>query len=185
MVRDERFCHIFSFILNHKALFFSFIFQSWVLLFLTISATCDFGFHADANMCISLFILFITTKQDWEHFKITVHWMLFHQLFIAITLPGQTQGYADTRIKHFWRLAIFLHIPFTCFTHKCVIAEKKLPRSSSTRLDPAHASTQEWTQRTRTQAGLSRMLWDTVGLAKLNYVLLPISAKHSPATGKD
>lgn len=90
MVRDERFCHIFSFILNHKALSFSFVFQSWTLLFPTISATCDFGFCVDVNMCISLFILFITTKQDWEHFKITGHWMLFHKLFLAITSPGQT-----------------------------------------------------------------------------------------------
>lgn len=90
MVRDERFCHIFSFILNHKALSFSFVFQSWTLLFLTISATCDFGFCVDVNTCISLFILFITTKQDWEHFKITGHWMLFHKLFLAITSPGQT-----------------------------------------------------------------------------------------------
>lgn len=73
MVRDERFCHIFSFILNHKPLSFSFVFQSWTLLFLTISAMCDFGFCVDVNMCISLFILFITTKQDWEHFKITGH----------------------------------------------------------------------------------------------------------------
>lgn len=117
MVRDERFCHIFSFILNHKALYFSFIFQSWTLLFLTISATCDFGFHADVNMCISLFILFIKTKQDWEHFKITGHWILFHQLFVAITLLGQTWGCAGTRIKHFLRLSIFKHIFFTCIIH--------------------------------------------------------------------
>lgn len=115
VVRDEKFCRIFSFILNHKALSFSFIFQSWTLLFLTISATCDFGFRVDVNMCISLLILFITSKQDWEHFKITGHGMLFHQLFFAITLPGQTQHYADTRIKYFWWLAIFLHTLFTCF----------------------------------------------------------------------
>lgn len=156
MVRDERFCHIFSFILNHKALSFSLIFQSWTLLFLTISATRDFSFHMDVNMCISLLILFITTKQDWEHFKITGHWMLFHQLFVAITLPGQTRGYADTRVKHFWRLVVFLHIVFTHFIHECVTAG----RSGSTRPDPAHASRGEWTQRTRTQTGLSRMLWD-------------------------
>ena len=56
-----------------NVLSFSFIFQSWILLFLTISATCDFGFRVEVNMCISLFILFITTKQDWEHFKITGH----------------------------------------------------------------------------------------------------------------
>lgn len=126
MVRDERFCHIFPFILNHKALSFSFIFQFWTLLFLTISATCDFGFRANVNMCVSLLVLFITTKQDWEHFKITGQWMLLHQLFAAVTLPGKTQGYADTRIKHFWRLAVFLHILFTCFIPECATAWKKM-----------------------------------------------------------
>jgi len=142
-VRDERFCHIFSFILNYKALSFSFFFQSWALLFPTISATCDFGFCADVNMCISLFILFITTEQYWEHFKITGHWKLVQKLFDAITIPGQTRCYADIRIKHFGRLAVFLHILFTCLMRNCITAEQKSHRSSIARPDPAHCRAED------------------------------------------
>lgn len=37
MVRNERFSHIFPFLLNHKALSFSFFLHSQVLLFLFLS----------------------------------------------------------------------------------------------------------------------------------------------------
>lgn len=72
MGRDERFSHIFPFLLNHKALSFPFIFQSQVFI-VSISVTCDFGSYVNVNMCIYLFIPFITTKQDQGHFKIPGH----------------------------------------------------------------------------------------------------------------
>lgn len=184
MVRDERFCHIFSFILNHKALSFSFVFQSWTLLFLTISAMCDFGFCVDVNMCISLFILFITTKQDWEHFKITGHWMLFHKLFLAITSPGQTvlcRYQNKTFLKTCSISTHSLYLLCTQVFHNRGKNHLELVTPPGQILPP---SAQGMEPRAKSQAGLGSTLGDAVGLAKLNDVLL-VSAKYSPAAGKD
>lgn len=57
----------------------------------SISVTCDSGFHVNMNMCIYLLIPFITAKQDWGHFKVPGHWMLLHQIFTAITLPHRLE----------------------------------------------------------------------------------------------